>query len=60
MSHLTIARVKSLKNKNRFLGELRKIKIPLLKFQVKEFKLMKSELFLEGPIYEEISNYSLD
>jgi 2'-5' RNA ligase len=52
MSHVT-----NLKNKNYFLGELKKIKLPLLKFRVDSFKLKKSTLTPEGPIYEILEEY---
>ncbi|MCX6749499.1 MAG: RNA 2',3'-cyclic phosphodiesterase [Candidatus Pacearchaeota archaeon] len=60
MGHVTIARVKSVKNKNYFLGELKKIKIlDGLRFQVKSFELRKSELMPEGPVYETLEEYHL-
>lgn len=60
MSHMTIARVKYIKNKNYFLGELDKIKIPPgLKFKVNNFELKKSTLTLDGPIYETLERYTL-
>jgi 2'-5' RNA ligase len=60
MGHVTIARVKYIKNKNYFLGELKKTKIPeRLKFQVKNFQLNKSELMSEGPVYETLEEYNL-
>jgi 2'-5' RNA ligase len=60
MSHVTIARVKSIKHKNYFLGELKKVKIPLLKFKVNSFKLKKSTLTPEGPVYEILKEYKAD
>jgi len=60
MSHVTIARVKFLKNKNYFLGELDKVKIPSgLKFKVDNFMLKKSTLTPDGPVYETLENYYL-
>ncbi|MFH1711460.1 MAG: RNA 2',3'-cyclic phosphodiesterase [Nanoarchaeota archaeon] len=59
MSHLTIARVKFVKDKKILLGELGKIKTQNLKFPVREFYLMKSELTEKGPIYEELEKFSL-
>ncbi len=60
MSHVTIARVKYLKNKNYFLGEMDKIKIPPgLKFKVNNFELKKSTLTPDGPIYETLERYTL-
>ncbi|MFB6246572.1 MAG: RNA 2',3'-cyclic phosphodiesterase [Candidatus Pacearchaeota archaeon] len=61
MSHVTIARVKGLKiSKEEFLKELRKVKIPSIKFNAKKFSLVKSELFKEGPRYETLESYNLD
>ena len=60
MSHVTIARVKYLKNKNYFLGELDKIEIQAgLKFKVNNFELKKSTLTPDGPIYETLERYNL-
>ena len=59
MSHVTIARVKFLKNKNYFLGELKKIKIPKIKFTVDKFRLKKSTLTPDGPVYEILEEYAL-
>ncbi len=60
MSHLTIARVKNLKNKKYFLSELNKIEIPKsLKFKVENFYFKKSTLYPEGPVYEVLESYSL-
>ncbi len=60
MSHLTIARVKKLDNKKYFLDELGKIKIPRIKFRVENFKLKKSILTKQGPVYENIGEYFLN
>jgi len=59
MSHITIARVKSIKNKMDFLSKLKEIKIPKLKFKVDSFQFKKSELFPQGPRYEVIEGYNL-
>ncbi len=60
MSHLTIARVKGVKGRREeFLEKINKIKFSELKFSVSEFKLKKSELKPEGPVYEDIGVYSL-
>ena len=61
MSHVTIARVKYVKNKKYFLEELKKTEIPDgLKFKVKSFELKKSILKKTGPIYETIEEYELE
>ncbi len=60
MSHLTIARVKNIMDKKRFLEEIGKIKIPSgLDFQIKSFQLKKSTLTSKRPIYETIEEYFL-
>lgn len=59
MSHLTIARVKDVKDNKLFLEELGKIKTQNLKFSVREFYLMKSELNEGGPIYTDIEAFRL-
>jgi len=60
MGHLTIARVKEIKNKKLFKSELKKIKIPNVKFTVKNFNLKKSKLGRNGPIYGDIEVYNLE
>lgn len=59
MSHLTIARVKNIKDKKRFLEELNKLEISKIDFEVNGFYLMKSELSPEGPKYEVVEKYGL-
>ncbi len=59
MSHLTIARVKNIKNKEKFLEKLNEVKIPKIKFEVNEFCLMKSELDKKGPKYFVVEKYNL-
>lgn len=59
MSHLTIARVKNLKDNKKFLEELNKIKIQPIKFDVNSFSLRKSVLTRQYPIYETIEQYNL-
>jgi RNA 2',3'-cyclic 3'-phosphodiesterase len=57
-AHLTLGRVKFIKDKNKFLEKL-KIEIEEKEFLVEEFKLMKSELSKDGPNYFEIEKYML-
>lgn len=59
MSHLTIARIKAIANRNKFLEEIKKIDIPKIKFIVEKFKLKKSILERQGPKYETIEEYNL-
>jgi RNA 2',3'-cyclic 3'-phosphodiesterase len=59
MSHLTLARVKSINDKKLFLKQLKEIKIPELKFSVNKFSLKKSVLTSSGPVYETLEEYNL-
>ena len=59
MSHLTLARVKNVKDKDKFLKELEKIKLKNITFMVNEFKLKKSTLTEHGSVYEDLEVYSL-
>lgn len=59
MSHLTIARVKNVEDKNEFLKKIKSIKLPKIKFIVDKFHLKKSVLCSEGPEYETIEEYKL-
>ena len=56
-AHITLGRVKFVKNKEK-IKDLLKTEVPHLKFEVKEFKLIKSELTSEGPRYEDIEIFS--
>lgn len=58
-SHLTIARVNSVINKEDLLEYLKKINFKKLGFEVKEFLLIKSELTPRGPIYRVIEKFGL-
>jgi len=51
MSHVTIARVKSVKNTRKFLKELGKIKFEEINFKIDRFCLMESILKSEGAEY---------
>ena len=59
MSHLTIARVKKVRNKERFLDDVGKINFNKEEFDVNKFYLMKSELKPDGPVYSVIEEYVL-
>ncbi len=60
MSHLTIARVKSVNVKNNFFSEIEKIKFIPLNFEVNEFVLKESILDRKGPSYKDIERYKLE
>ena len=59
MSHLTIARIKKIKNKEKFLDKIKGIKISKIIFKIDSFKLKKSELFSQGPKYSTLEEYKL-
>jgi RNA 2',3'-cyclic 3'-phosphodiesterase len=59
MSHLTIARIKKVKEKKNFLESLKKIEIPKLFFIVDKFYLVQSKLKKEGPEYADLESYGL-
>ncbi len=54
--HLTLGRVKYVEDKIKFAQNLRKIKIESKKIDVNDFKLIKSTLTPEGPVYEPITS----
>jgi|TARA_Y100000310_G_scaffold80298_1_gene76952 2'-5' RNA ligase len=53
-SHLTLARVKFIDDKKKFVDKLRNIKIENKKMDISCFKLIKSTLTPQGPIYEDL------
>lgn len=57
--HLTIARIKSIKNKSEFSKILEKIEIKKLNFKIESFSLYKSTLSKNGPKYGLLENYKL-
>jgi len=57
--HLTLGRIKFLKNKEKFLELLEELKIEELSFNVDSFGLIKSELTKDGPKYEVLKKYDL-
>lgn len=58
-AHITLGRVKFIKNKEK-IKEVLKTKIPSLKFEVKEFKLIKSILTPKGPEYEDVEVFKME
>ena len=55
--HLTIARVKEIRNKDLFNEKLKKIHLKKKSFAIEGFDLMKSELMREGPVYKNICEF---
>ncbi len=58
MSHITIARVKNIKDRQPLYDSLKKIKINI-KGRIASFSLIRSALMPSGPIYEVIQKYEL-
>ena len=59
MCHLTIARIKSIKDGKEFISELKKIKFSKMKFLVDNFKLKESILAEDKPTYKTLAEYLL-
>jgi 2'-5' RNA ligase len=56
--HITLARIKAIDDKAQFLEGLDKIDILKLSFPVSSFKLIKSTLTPQGPVYEVLREFS--
>lgn len=59
MSHITIARVKGVADRNALINYLESVKPSKLKFKVDRFFLRKSELKPDGPVYSDLRKYKL-
>lgn len=55
--HITLARVKHIEDKKEFITNLKQIKTQNLEFNINSFKLIKSTLTPEGPVYEDLGIY---
>jgi 2'-5' RNA ligase len=53
--HITLARVKFVKDKNAVIEQTKKIKTTEKTVKIKDFELVKSVLTPEGPVYEVLS-----
>lgn len=56
-SHVTLARVKFVKDKKAFVEGLKSIKVEAKEFKVEGFVLKKSTLTKQGPVYEDIAKF---
>lgn len=56
--HITLARVKFVNDKGKFIKNLKDIKVKDKKIEVKDFRLVKSTLKPEGPVYEDIEIFN--
>ena len=59
MSHLTIARVKYVKNKKDFIDYIKDLSVKPISFPVNSFELKSSELTSLSPTYKTIKTYNL-
>jgi RNA 2',3'-cyclic 3'-phosphodiesterase len=57
--HLTLARVKMINDKRQFVGDLMKVKVNPIKFNVNSFSLLKSSLTSSGPVYSILKEFKL-
>ncbi len=55
-AHITLARVKEVQDK-KFAENVKNLKVEQLTFDIKEFKLIESQLTSEGPIYKDVAAY---
>lgn len=58
--HVTLARIKEVKNKERLLEKVNSLKVKTKDFEINSFSLIKSELKKEGPIYRTIKKFNLN
>lgn len=58
-NHITLARIKDIKNLDEFLYAVDNFNLPAIKFEIKEFELKESELFESGPVYKTLAKYKL-
>jgi 2'-5' RNA ligase len=57
--HLTVARIKSVKNKDKFIEELGRVKLENMFFIAEDFALMKSILKKEGSEYKVLESFGM-
>jgi 2'-5' RNA ligase len=56
-AHVTLARIKFIKDKIKFSEDLKKLRFESKEFHVKNIKLIKSTLMPDGPTYETLSEF---
>jgi 2'-5' RNA ligase len=57
--HITLARIKFIDNKKEFADSLKSLNPPPASFRLDSFKLIKSVLTPEGPVYEVLRDFSV-
>lgn len=58
-AHITLARVKYPEDKKSFVEQLKKIEVESKKFEIKDFRLIKSTLTPKMPIYEDLGVFGI-
>lgn len=58
-AHITLGRVKFVSDKKILLDRIKTSKVELEKFKIKEFRLIKSTLEKEGPVYGDLAVFKL-
>ncbi len=57
-AHITLARVKYPEDKKSFVEQIKKIKVENKKIKIRDYRLVKSTLTPEGPVYEDLEVFS--
>ena len=57
-AHITLARVKYVEDKKPFFEQIKKIDVENKKIDIKQFKLVKSNLTPKGPVYEDLAVFT--
>ncbi|RLG12482.1 RNA 2',3'-cyclic phosphodiesterase [Candidatus Pacearchaeota archaeon] len=58
-SHITVARIKGIKNKDAFFKKINELNIKRMNFSIDKIFLIKSELFRDGPRYKILKEFEL-
>ena len=56
-SHITLARIKSVKDSDLFMNRIKEIKIKSISFMIDRFVIKQSNLTQDGPIYSDIEYF---
>jgi 2'-5' RNA ligase len=56
--HITLARVKAIEDKEKFIKNIKEIEVEEKTIEIKDFKLIKSTLTQKGPVYEDVVVFS--
>ena len=59
-AHITLARVKYPEDKKSFVEQINKIKVENRKMEIKDFRLVRSTLTYQGPVYEDLEVFILN